>query len=399
MSPFNDKRRRRAGDSSVSRSLRAAAPPSQTADGASAASRVLSPAPATAGSLSPQMSQAKEVRYTARSITPPADRNGISSSPPPKRRSPSRSPPPRSTSRSPRPRSPKRRSNSRSPPRRRGRSRSRSEDDRNPGNNLYVTGLSTRVTEEDLEKFFSKEGKVKHCHVVLDPRSKESRGFAFVTMDTVEDARRCIKYLHRTVLEGRLVTVEKFNMVLGCLNVNLVGTSCAVFDHGCRQGMCSCHDGAYHHTLRPHHRLLSTPPSPTLHTCYINTRAAAIERSWSLRKLMHLSVIHFRLKELEKGLLLLENTADEEAFCFFILVYQRISKKPITLPLSQKGAISLKGPQKRAVTLKGPKGAVALKGPKGTVSLKGSPEGAVSLKGPPEGAVSLEGPPEGALSL
>ncbi|KAL6644319.1 hypothetical protein ACP70R_015927 [Stipagrostis hirtigluma subsp. patula] len=166
-----------------------------------------------------RMSQSKEVRYTARSITPPTDRNGTSKSPPPRRRSPSRSPPPkRSVSRSPRPRSPKRHSTSRSPPpRRRGRSRSRSrdrsrsrsEDDRNPGNNLYVTGLSTRVTEDDLEKFFSKEGKVKNCHVVLDPRTKESRGFAFVTMDTVEDARRCIKYLHRTVLEGRLVTVEK----------------------------------------------------------------------------------------------------------------------------------------------------------------------------------------------
>jgi len=51
--------------------------------------------------------------------------------------------------------------------------------------------------------------QVKNCHVVLDPRTKESRGFAFVTMDTVEDARRSIKYLHRTVLEGRLVTVEK----------------------------------------------------------------------------------------------------------------------------------------------------------------------------------------------
>ncbi|CAO2206608.1 unnamed protein product, partial [Urochloa humidicola] len=197
------------------------------------------------GRFSVKMSQAKEVRYTARSITPPADRNGTSSSPPPKRRSPSRSPPPKSTSRSPRPRSPKRRSTSRSPPRRRGRSRSRSrdrsrsEDDRNPGNNLYVTGLSTRVTEDDLEKFFNKEGKVKHCHVVLDPRSKESRGFAFVTMDTVEDARRCIKYLHRTVLEGRLVTVEKCNMVLGCLDVNLVGADCAVFNHGCCQGMCS----------------------------------------------------------------------------------------------------------------------------------------------------------------
>lgn len=120
--------------------------------------------------------------------------------------------------------------------------RDRSDDDlRNPGNNLFVTGLSTRVTEAELEKFFSKEGKVwcwfhcftcyllvmfpnlsdylfimwnlfwqvKNCHVVLDPRSKESRGFAFVSMDTVEDARRCIKRLHRTVLEGRLVTVEK----------------------------------------------------------------------------------------------------------------------------------------------------------------------------------------------
>ncbi|PWZ28999.1 Serine/arginine-rich splicing factor SR45a [Zea mays] len=160
-----------------------------------------------AASFLTKMSQAKEVRYTARSITPPADRNGTSRSPPPKRRSPSRSPPPKSASRSPRPRSPKRRSTSRSPPRRRG--RSRSPDDRNPGNNLYVTGLSTRVTEDDLEKFFSKEGKVKNCHVVLDPRTKESRGFAFVTMDTLEGARRSIKYLHRTVLEGRLVTVEK----------------------------------------------------------------------------------------------------------------------------------------------------------------------------------------------
>jgi transformer-2 protein len=159
---------------------------------------------ASVGNFIVKMSQSKEVRYTARSITPPASRNGTSKSPPPTRRSPSRSP---------RPKSPRKRSMSRSPPRRHGRSRSRSrsrsEDDRNPGNNLYVTGLSTRVTEDGLEKFFSKEGKVKHCHVVQDPRTKESRGFAFVTMETVDDARRSIKYLHRTVLEGRLVTVEK----------------------------------------------------------------------------------------------------------------------------------------------------------------------------------------------
>uniref|UniRef100_A0ACD5TCM1 Uncharacterized protein n=1 Tax=Avena sativa TaxID=4498 RepID=A0ACD5TCM1_AVESA len=184
------------------------------------------------------MSQSNEVRYTARSITPPAERD---SSPPPKRRaaasrSPPLPPPPpfppkgvrtisslspprtrRSASRSPAPS--KRRGRSRSPsPKRRGRSRSRSrnrsrsrsrDDTRNPGNNLHVTGLSTRTSRQDLEKFFGKEGKVQNCHIVIDPRTKEPRGFAFVTMENVEDARRCIKYLHRTVLEGRLISVSK----------------------------------------------------------------------------------------------------------------------------------------------------------------------------------------------
>ncbi|XP_028549509.1 serine/arginine-rich splicing factor SR45a isoform X2 [Dendrobium catenatum] len=109
------------------------------------------------------MSSSKEVKYTSRSITPPAQRQ-----------------------------------RSRSSSRSRGRSRSRSQDSLeadNPGNNLYVTGLSTRVQE---------------CQVVMDPRTKESRGFAFVTMETVEDANRCIKYLNRSVLEGRLMVVEKY---------------------------------------------------------------------------------------------------------------------------------------------------------------------------------------------
>lgn len=35
------------------------------------------------------------------------------------------------------------------------------DDAVNPGITLYVTGLSTRVTERDLEDHFSKEGKVR----------------------------------------------------------------------------------------------------------------------------------------------------------------------------------------------------------------------------------------------
>ncbi|RRT63050.1 hypothetical protein BHE74_00013588 [Ensete ventricosum] len=50
---------------------------------------------------------------------------------------------------------------------------------------------------------------VSECHVIVDPRTRESRGFGFVTMETVEGAERCVKYLNRSVLEGRLITVEK----------------------------------------------------------------------------------------------------------------------------------------------------------------------------------------------
>ncbi|XP_049343275.1 serine/arginine-rich splicing factor SR45a-like [Solanum verrucosum] len=92
------------------------------------------------------------------------------------------------------------------------RSRSRScdsSDVENPGNNLYVTGLSTRVKERDVEKHFSAEGKVEDVRLVFDPWTRESRGFGFVTMSSVEEADRCIKSLNRSVLEGRVITVEK----------------------------------------------------------------------------------------------------------------------------------------------------------------------------------------------
>ena len=109
-------------------------------------------------------------------------------------------------------RSPGRRSISRSLSRSSWRSRSRSYDSsdaENPGNNLYVTGLSSRVTKDGLQRHFESEGKVTDVHLVVDPWTRGSRGFGFVTMSTVEEADRCMKYLDRSVLEGRVITVEK----------------------------------------------------------------------------------------------------------------------------------------------------------------------------------------------
>lgn len=51
--------------------------------------------------------------------------------------------------------------------------------------------------------------QVEDVHLVVDPWTRESRGFGFVTMSSLEEAERCIKYLDRSVLEGRVISVEK----------------------------------------------------------------------------------------------------------------------------------------------------------------------------------------------
>lgn len=50
-------------------------------------------------------------------------------------------------------------------------------------------------------------------HLVVDPWTRASRGFGFVTMETLEEADRCVKYLDRSVLEGRVIMVEKVYLI------------------------------------------------------------------------------------------------------------------------------------------------------------------------------------------
>ncbi|GAB5586181.1 hypothetical protein Unana1_01081 [Umbelopsis nana] len=120
-------------------------------------------------------------------------------------------------------RSPLRRSRSRSPVERRdrdaGRSRSRSrprspppppeDHDTNPGDNLFITGLSYKTASADLEELFNKYGKVQKAEVIYDPHTRESRGFAFIRMNSAEDADRCVDSLNGMLVDGRAITVEK----------------------------------------------------------------------------------------------------------------------------------------------------------------------------------------------
>jgi len=89
------------------------------------------------------------------------------------------------------------------------RSRSRSRSPANEGNNLYISNLSYKIKDQDLHEKFSQYGKIKYCKIIKDPYTSQSRGFGFVTFETVEDADEALSALNKTELDGRDLRIEK----------------------------------------------------------------------------------------------------------------------------------------------------------------------------------------------
>jgi RNA recognition motif-containing protein len=75
-------------------------------------------------------------------------------------------------------------------------------------NRLYVGNLAFHTTEDVLQRAFSKYGNVSEVKLVLDRESGRSRGFAFVSMGTDEEANSAIQELNGADLDGRELKVN-----------------------------------------------------------------------------------------------------------------------------------------------------------------------------------------------
>jgi cold-inducible RNA-binding protein len=75
-------------------------------------------------------------------------------------------------------------------------------------NKLFVGNLSFNTTENDLQDAFAAYGTVVETNLMTDRMSGRSRGFAFVTMSTDEEAQKAIDQLHGKELDGRALTVN-----------------------------------------------------------------------------------------------------------------------------------------------------------------------------------------------
>ena len=77
------------------------------------------------------------------------------------------------------------------------------------GNRLYVGNLAFTITEPDLQDLFGQAGTVSEVALMVDKFTGKSRGFAFVTMASEQDAQNAINTLHGKSVDGRALTVNE----------------------------------------------------------------------------------------------------------------------------------------------------------------------------------------------
>lgn len=75
-------------------------------------------------------------------------------------------------------------------------------------NKLFVGGISFNTTENDLQDAFAPHGTVTEVNLVTDRMSGKSKGFAFVTMSSPQEAQQAIDSLNGKALDGRNLTVN-----------------------------------------------------------------------------------------------------------------------------------------------------------------------------------------------
>ncbi len=73
---------------------------------------------------------------------------------------------------------------------------------------LYVGNLSFDATESDLSELFNGVGQVVTAEVVSHKQTQRSKGFAFVQMQSIEEAKRAVTELHDKEFMGRKLVVS-----------------------------------------------------------------------------------------------------------------------------------------------------------------------------------------------
>lgn len=75
-------------------------------------------------------------------------------------------------------------------------------------NKLFIGSLSFHTNQYDLEQIFTEFGSVKSVKIINDRETGRSRGFAFVEMETPDQAQVAISKINGQEIDGRNVVVN-----------------------------------------------------------------------------------------------------------------------------------------------------------------------------------------------
>jgi RNA recognition motif-containing protein len=73
---------------------------------------------------------------------------------------------------------------------------------------LIIRNLARSTTEESLKSLFTDIGLVQSCNLVMDKATGKSKGFAFVEMPKVGEAKIAISKLNNMELDGSKIRVK-----------------------------------------------------------------------------------------------------------------------------------------------------------------------------------------------
>lgn len=73
---------------------------------------------------------------------------------------------------------------------------------------LYVGNLSYETTEDELRELFTQAGTVSEVALIKDRDTGRSKGFAFVTMSTQEEANKAIQQFNGRSMGNRQLSVN-----------------------------------------------------------------------------------------------------------------------------------------------------------------------------------------------
>lgn len=74
---------------------------------------------------------------------------------------------------------------------------------------LLVRNLDRSTTEEELSDLFQAFGEVQSCNLIIDQVSGVSKGFGFVEMPRVGEAKIAMKNLNNKTIGSNIIRVKK----------------------------------------------------------------------------------------------------------------------------------------------------------------------------------------------